>query len=409
MVNSIAGVGALRRGLQERPTTTRGGIREGRKGASMRKEPWPEAWPRGRRQSRMVRVTRSFGVERLPEAHRDGSILPMTIRLRAHAMEHPTLVLTGWAALHVLGLPAFCNDMPVEVVSRTNKRASSVRAVQHVKYDGAVPLADQTLFDSAHFELPGDVQAVCAEEALVRCLISVLKGRNAWKLPGMPDLCGACRLSAHEIRAVQLIDAVRRHIPLDSGVIAERARGRVSRRRLNRLWALSVQNADSPPETVLRLLVRDLLPDVAPQVPVYETVAGRAEPFAPASALPFSSADCSAGIPDDSAGILDDFSLDDATFSQLTESEELPMSSGGQARPWRSKILTRIDLASRKYWLALFYDGSHHNDPAQREHDAMVDRVLQARGATVLRFTASSMRDPFMVRRHVQQVIARAR
>ena len=333
--------------------------------ASLIEEPWPEAWPRGRRRAKWTRVTRRFGLPQGANKNHPGCMLPMTTRLRAHAMEHATLVLTGWAALHVLGLPAFCDEMPVEVASRTNKRPTSVRAVHHVKYEGRIPLADRAQVSPKHFDLPGDVKAVRAEEALVRCLISLLKGRNVWALPNDRELCKACGMTAPEIRAVQLIDSTRRHVGVAFGEVERLAQRRLSTRILKRLWALSVPDADSPPETTLRLLVRDLLPDVETQVPVYASPSPSDAPADKASPV---------------------------------------------LRPARRKhlrLLTRIDIASRKLRIALFYDGAHHNSQRQREHDAQVDRVLQARGATVLRFTASSMHDPLMVRRQVQQVIAR--
>ena len=426
--------------------------------ASVLDQPWPEAWPKGRRRSAYARVTRCFGV-RLPLSRRHSDpLLPMTIRIRAHAMERSVLVLTRWAALHVLGLPVFCESMPVEIVSRTNKRAVSPRAVQHVKYRSQVPLADRTDFSAMHFDLPGHVQVVRAEEALVRCLIAVLKGRNAWILPGQErklrnsgsrriaisgpfdggSLRAAYDLSAHEIRAVQLIDAVRRYIGADFAAVAEFARGRVCRRKLMRLWALSVPNADSPPETLLRLLVRDLLPDLRTQVPVYrddsyatkgvaadaKRVAVDAEGKSARNRRSAITTDSVAAISlnaplyeephGNTGGRRDDHSSwtnrvhGDGNLQTNRGVYEDGAQNGGRFRRHpRQKLLTKIDVASREYWLALFYDGAHHNDPAQREHDALVDRVLQARGAMVLRVTASSMRDPFMVRRQVQQVIAR--
>lgn len=413
--------------------------------ASVLDQPWPEAWPKGRRRSSYARVTRCFGV-RLPLSRRHSDpLLPMTIRIRAHAMERSILVLTGWAALHVLGLPVFCESMPVEVVSRTNKRAVSPRAVQHVRYRSQVPLADRTDFSAMHFDLPGHVRVVCAEEALVRCLISVLKGRNAWMLPGEErklrnsgsrritisgpfdggSLCAAYGLSAHEIRAVQLIDAVRRYIGADFATVAEFARGRVCRRKLMRMWALSVPNADSPPETLLRLLVRDLLPDLRTQVPVYRDITSGAVGMATqngANAITTDSVaavslnaplyeesrSTSGGRGDDGSNRTNRVHGDENLQTIRGVYGEGTQYGGLHRRHPRQKLLTKIDVASREYWLALFYDGAHHNDPAQREHDALVDRVLQARGATVLRFTASSMRDPFMVRHQVQQIIARS-
>ncbi len=335
--------------------------------ASLIEEPWPEAWPRGRRRVKWTRVTRRFGVPQSAIGDRLGCLPPMTTRLRAHAMEHATLVLTGWAALHVLGLPVFCDEMPVEVASRTNKRATSVRAVQHVKYERRIPLADRARFSPKHFDLPGDVKAVCAEEALVRCLISLLKGRNAWALPNERELCKASGMSAPEIRAVQLIDSTRRHVGVVFSEVERLAQWRLSNRTLKRLWDLSVPNADSPPETTLRLLLRDLLPDIRTQVPVY------------------------------------------VSRSSADDLAEEASSVCRRARRKPTRVLTWIDIASRKLRIALFYDGVHHNSQRQREHDARVDRVLQARGATVLRYTASSMRNPSMVRRQVQQVIARNR
>ena len=406
--------------------------------ASILEQPWPVAWPKGRRRSEFRRVTRCFGV-RLPLPRRQPNpLVPMTTRIRAHAMERSALVLTGWAALHVLGMPVFCESMPVEVVSRTNKRALSMRAVQHVKYRGHVPLADRADYSALHFDLPRHVRVVCAEEALVRCLISVLKGRNAWTLPGQDreprnrryngvtfsgrfnsgGLHTAYGLSAYEIRAVQLIDSVRRFVGVDFTAVAERARGRVCRRKLMRLWALSVPNSDSPPETLLRLLVRDLLPDLCTQVPVY-----RSDSLGEWNAGAMSFSNVGAGRARTSyhesvRGVTRVREYGGSGWARRAPGDgnwqkscdvrgEGAENGSRDRRRTGQRLLTKIDVASRELWLAMFYDGAHHNDPAQREHDALVDRVLQARGATVLRFTASSMHDPLMVRRQVRQVIAR--
>jgi very-short-patch-repair endonuclease len=71
---------------------------------------------------------------------------------------------------------------------------------------------------------------------------------------------------------------------------------------------------------------------------------------------------------------------------------------------WRRQVPFRgwiLDFACFKHRLIVEIDGSHHEvDPAQRERDAVRDRVLRREGFQVLRFTN------FAVRHHLGNVLS---
>lgn len=57
------------------------------------------------------------------------------------------------------------------------------------------------------------------------------------------------------------------------------------------------------------------------------------------------------------------------------------------------KLLTTVDLGWEEHRVYLFYDGAHHLQKEQRDHDSEVFAVLQHRGDTVFRVTAGNLKD----------------
>jgi very-short-patch-repair endonuclease len=101
--------------------------------------------------------------------------------------------------------------------------------------------------------------------------------------------------------------------------------------------------AESPPETVLRLAVADLAPGLRSQIPV------------------------------------------------LREN---------------GTLLTSVDLGWEDRRVHLFYDGGHHLEDGQRDHDSEVLAVLQQDGGRVFRVSAGMIRDVGEVRKLRERVAA---
>ena len=273
----------------------------------------------------------------------------MISRIRARVLATPQVTFTGWAALRILGLPYWVNDMPLQVTTphggRTPRSAfDSFHVCENVSY----ALASRDHWCSEFTNLPDESECVAGGVALTRALRDVLGDRARWWLPQRTWLQDFSGLSAADLRAVQLLDATQRFLALNpiadlrdsSTLTSEKALAamQIDQRKLRKLLRLSLPLADSPIETLLRIVVQKILPDVKPQVELWD-------------------AD----------------TVDNPFF------DEMP--------------LTTADLWSRSAQIAIFYDGWHHASSGQRHIDVRIDRILQARGVHVLRFTSMDLRE----------------
>lgn len=155
-----------------------------------------------------------------------------------------------------------------------------------------------------------------------------------------------------EVRAVQLIDAFYQCTHVTARQILVAARGTVSRRVLKRVLALCDQGTQSPMETVLRLLVRDTLADVAG---------------------------------------------DHVWSSQVTV----------VLGTWYRKRTTP-DLACVELKVALYYDGRHHDEDDQNDTDFRLFQQLKDLGWEVVRVNRDLLSDLEELMKQVDAAIARA-
>ena len=165
----------------------------------------------------------------------------------------------------------------------------------------------------------------------------------------MPSVPG---LDDREVRAVQLIDAFYQCTHVTARQIRVAARGKVDRRLVQRLLALCDDGAQSPMETVLRLLVRDALADVTG---------------------------------------------DHVWSSQVTVSL-------GSARRMR----TTPDLACVGLKVALYYDGRHHDGSDQNDTDFRLFQQLKDLGWEAIRVNRDLLSDLDELMKQVDAAIARA-
>lgn len=264
----------------------------------------------------------------------------MISRIRARALATPRTTFTAWSALRILGLPFWTNDLPVSVAS--NRTATSPRSPldAHVLRTSSsrnsnipVPTAPRSLWQPEFLDLPHSVDCVSLTEAACQALQQVLRGTVRWWLPDPLWLFQHTDFSPEELCALQLLDSCLRYSNLQLTALLKHCHQRISRRALHRLAAAASPGADSPAETLLRLVLRPLLPDIEAQVPILQDV----DPHA---------------------------------------------------------LITTADLFCRRNRIAVFYDGGHHDVPQQRQRDAAIDRQLQRRGIRPLRFTAQELRNP---------------
>ncbi|MGO3075391.1 endonuclease domain-containing protein [Corynebacterium variabile] len=169
-----------------------------------------------------------------------------------------------------------------------------------------------------------DLMVVDAPTAVVQCLSSVLDGRHRWRALGIPQM------RSELICGVQLVDAFRHSTGVECDAVRAAAKNRIAAARLSTVLDLSDGGAESPMETVLRLLVLECLP------PGYRWV------------------------------------------SQL----DLGRGRWGGTAP---------DLACPELKIALCYDGASHDSPDVRARDKAIDRQLESEGWPVLRFNRADI------------------
>ncbi|MEJ6549200.1 hypothetical protein PQI66_06560 [Corynebacterium sp. USCH3] len=178
-------------------------------------------------------------------------------RARAHAAENPGAMIGGWAALGIHGLPYWADAAPVLLHSRRlspsgpGRTASASRTPRRPVVRAWPKGVDPVFPDPV---VPG-LAVVPVEVAAAQCLAAVVGQRHTWFTAGVNGL------SLAGIRAVQLIDALRQCTVLGIGELVEGCARRVDADTARRLTDMSDSGAQSPQETLLRLVVRDLLPD----------------------------------------------------------------------------------------------------------------------------------------------------
>lgn len=274
-----------------------------------------------------------------------GYDLGAVTRMRMTALEHPEWVAAGLTGLAVWGLTYFCDDADTCVLSggrphlATHAGAVTRRRSQGVQSDVSVYKPDPYC---------PDLLTVPPVLALTGALRSLAKGEHSWYvLPGTG-------LSDDDLRAVQLIDAVSAIFGTAPDRWPQACFHQTSRSRLNRLVAFCDQGAESPMETVLRLLAGQILPGLVSQLVIYQ-----------------------------------DGSVADPVHSGADPAHV------GEYRTGR--IVARLDLGHPALKLALQYDGAGHLTAARRDRDSKVNAELANLGWHVLRITYGHLRDPDML------------
>jgi hypothetical protein len=259
--------------------------------------------------------------------------VPATALVLAHARRHPRRIATGFAAAAVKGMRYFVDEEPLGFLAP--KSTSDRRSPDHIKlyptrrldswWAEAVSGGDDPTLKGIACTPPGTTLAYMLRELRRQDESRDLR----WQVPDLTPV-RAC-LTPNFIRSVQTSDAFHQALgkeaPGDPGAVLA-ARVVSTEDAVSVLGATDV-GAESPPETLLRLVVADLAPGLRSQIPVWR----------------------------------DDGSL-----------------------------LTVVDLGWEEHRVFLFYDGQHHLHRTQRDHDSEVLAVLQYNGGRVLRVTAGDLR-----------------
>ncbi|MEJ5998372.1 endonuclease domain-containing protein [Corynebacterium sp. H130] len=187
-----------------------------------------------------------------------------------------------------------------------------------------------------------DLRVASLPDCVIDCLIQLKKHQVEWDVPPIPGL------EPWQVRAVQVIDAARRHRQLTWAELKQAAKHRFCAKQLLALSTSSSDLCDSPRETLLRLLISDLAANPELQHPIFRN---------PGDEFPF----------------------------------------------------TIIDLAWKDHKVAVYYDGEHHLDRRQRNRDAEIRNHLEELGWVVVAVTAPELRNPERLRRRVKRAIDRGR
>lgn len=270
-------------------------------------------------------------------------------RALGHHLLQPDAVLGGWAAAAFHGLrPDWADHAPVLLLSGQKHRRSTVtaEAVRSPMYPVVQPLPEDVETTCPDPRFPR-LKVVSPAVAAAHCLWGILTGRHEWWVHDVPGM------SRREVRAVQFVDAFAQCTWVTRAEILEASAGAVSREEISGILDLADDGAQSPMETVTRLMVRDLLP---------------------------------------------------APFTWVSQTRvDLERGAPGN---WPRRTLP--DLGCTRLKLAVYYDGAHHLTGSQTEVDFDQFHALRDLGWEVLRFTKHHLRCPGEVCERVLKAIGRA-
>lgn len=254
-------------------------------------------------------------------------------RARDAISQKNSFVVGGFAGLNYHGVPYWISIRPAVLHSAgTAGQATSSLVI----LASSTPLAVPGL-DPGWPHLRVATPATCVIDALQL----IRTGRAQWYVPAIKGLTDT------DIRSIQVIDAARRKCKVSWDELKAAGRYRFNAKELRRLCALSSSGADSPQETLTRLILSDLAPDPVDQLAIFH--------------------------PSD---------------------KEFP--------------LTVADLSWKGIKVAVFYDGEHHLTRQQRNRDSEIRNGLEELGWEYVAITASDLTDPNRLRARVRRAIYRA-
>lgn len=254
---------------------------------------------------------------------------PADARAVAMALEHPHHSICGLSALAVYGLRFFadCCD--------TTLHGPVKRTVEATQFTPRVTRVAWTKTWTVFFQ---NRPLMVSEPALaVAEAIAGVRSRSLlWAVPQIEGW------SPEEIRAIQLLDAVRRFLGVDCDQIVVASKSRVNKRWLLKMISHSSALSDSPKETEMRLICSRICADLGVEL-----------------------------------------------------SEQVPLIANG-------KVVTVFDLAITELKIAIMYDGELHLQRKQRDRDSRINVESALQGWVVIRFTAGTL---FASARYLERLV----
>lgn len=278
----------------------------------------------------------SLLTERTDSGHVRSRRIAAATLVRAHLATRPGRIATGFAAGPFYGMRYFVDE---EILEFLVPNGAEIRgAPPHLRLTRSRQL--DAYRNGARSLDPWFRTHLCTDPAvtLARMLLTLIEedtGRDRhWRIPDLTTL--RPHLSPAFIRCVQVSDHFHQAANAEKPGNVEPlvAAGLPAEVAAAVLGATDV-GAESPPETLLRLVVEDLAPGLRSQIPVFRE---------------------------------------------------------------NGRLLSSADLGWEERRVYLFYDGAHHLDRVQRDHDSEVLAILQQDGGRVFRVTAGNLQNADRVR-----------
>ncbi|OEY07542.1 hypothetical protein A0K93_05855 [Corynebacterium sp. BCW_4722] len=166
-------------------------------------------------------------------------------RATAFGIENPEMVVLGFGALALYGLPFFADATDTVLMDPTCRRYQCASAEQPaIVRRGCNP---RQVWSLKHCAWP--LQAADPPTALVQALKLVQSSNVTWPVIELEGF------DAPTIRGIQLVDAARRFLGIDLAEVLRNSDKVLNQRWVTRVIACSSRFADSPRETEMRLLL----------------------------------------------------------------------------------------------------------------------------------------------------------
>lgn len=243
---------------------------------------------------------------------------PAALRAVAMALERPGHIICGLSALAVFGLPFFADSCDTTLFWKVRKTEPPTQFTPHVLREPNGEWWTVTFQGLSLRISPPDLAAAHA-------IMHVRTAKHSWEVFPVQDLAPV------DIRTIQLIDAIRRHLPLSPTDILAACHKRIERAWIEPLVAQSSDKADSPKETEMRLICQALCDEL-----------------------------------------------------RLTLLEQVPVRNG-------DRLVTTLDLAIQELKIGIMYDGDHHLERSQRDKDSRINLECAVLGWQVLRVTVGTL------------------
>jgi hypothetical protein len=267
-------------------------------------------------------------------------------RALAHHQERPGSIIAEWAALALLGLGEFSSGADTTILCSFDRKLAAHALQPTLRRRRKHHRARLLRVAGSEIAVTDHMQTLAA------CLRSLKNREHAWDTLAMLDK------EPKTVMSVQLIDRFCNRFGYTLEEARKGLKGLYSSRELEKLLVLCCPGAESPPETILRLLAEEAVADLPwtnfeSQIPVYT--------------------DGTVGVP-------------------------------GERRRDKT-LLTIFDRADRRLKIGLMYDGEHHLQRNQRDKDAEITADLMALGWTMLRTSAGMLRRTADTKRRVRNAV----